>query len=122
MTHARSTDFDSLREYTMADDARDIAWKQSAKGIGTYLRSSLSEEAISLTLIADIDDGWDFSIDLSLENKHMFYDILEKQCHYTSSQTGNTYKTKKYTLMGIKQISEILIKEKVKNELILLLT
>ncbi len=122
MTHARSTDFDSLREYSEGDDARDIAWKQSAKWVGTFVRSTQSEQSISLMLIGDIDNGWTFQLEESSRNKHEFYKILKEQCQYTSHRNGNIYTENIYTSMGIGKISEYSIRNEKRKNLILLVT
>ena len=122
LTHARSTDFDSLREYSEGDDARDIAWRQSAKGIGTFVRSSQSEKGISLLLIGDIDDSWNFWLEDSRKDKNDFYKILREQCQYTSHRTWSTFSEISYTSMGIERISAELKKIEKKKNLILLVT
>lgn len=122
MTRTRSSDFDALREYSEWDDARDIAWKQSAKSIGTFVRLSESEQSISLLLIGDRDDGWEFWLDDSRQDKDNFYKILKEQCRYTSHRTGSIFSENVYTSKGIEDISQELRKNKEKGNLILLMT
>ena len=116
---ARWSEYDTLNPATPYDDARDIAWKASAKGENLYIKSREDTLSLAIRLIGIYDRSWDFSLDFR-DEKIAFYALLNRACQNTSKYYRYTYSENTYTCMGIKYVSEILRKNQVERELIII--
>lgn len=118
---SRWSEYDTIHPATPYDDARDIAWKQSAKSDSLYTKSREDTMNISIRLIGIYDESWDFSLDYR-DEKTKFYQTLDHACRDTSKYYKYIYDEKKYTHMSIEWVSKILRNKHLERELIIIMT
>ena len=101
-----------------SDDARDIAWKQSAKSPeNPYTKVRHNENATPVFLIGSIDSSWEFATRQNPLTKYDFYDRLHRALEFSSQALRFPYREEK----GQEAIST-LQKQKIQGSLILYVT
>ncbi len=118
---ARWSEYDTLHPATPYDDARDIAWKQSAKSESLYTKSREDMINISIRLVGIYDESWDFSLNYG-DKKINFYHMLNTACRDTSNYYRYSYNENTYTHMGILWASERIRENQIMRELIIVVT
>lgn len=66
-------EFSDIRDYQYGDDVRNIDWKVTAKGHGTYIRTYQEEKEQDVIIIADISGSNDIGVGDKIK-----YDILKE--------------------------------------------
>jgi len=66
-------EFSDIRDYQYGDDVRNIDWKVTAKGHGTYIRTYQEEKEQDVIIIADISGSNDLGVGDKIK-----YDILKE--------------------------------------------
>lgn len=118
---SRGIEYESIRPATPTDDARDIAWKQSARSDTLSVKSREDTRRLEIMLIGISDISWELTLD-AWDDKYSFYTRIADASRQTSHTSGYTYTENKYTHMGIWEVSSLLKKRKIKNTLILFVT
>jgi len=68
-------EFSDIRDYQFGDDVRNIDWKVTAKGHGTYIRTYQEEKEQDVIIIADISSSHDIGVGEKIK-----YDIVKELC------------------------------------------
>ncbi len=68
-------EFSDIRDYQYGDDVRNIDWKISAKGHGTYIRTYQEEKEQDVIIIADVSGSNDIGVGEKIK-----YDIIKELC------------------------------------------
>ncbi len=68
-------EFSDIRDYQYGDDVRNIDWKVTAKGHGTYIRTYQEEKEQDVIIVADISSSHDLGVGEKIK-----YDILKELC------------------------------------------
>ncbi len=118
---SRWSEYDTLRPATPYDDARDIAWKQSAKSESLFIKSREDTLNIAIRLIGVYDASWDFCLEYG-DEKAKFYGKIDHACRYTSSHFQHIYNEHMYTSMSIDWVSALLQKKRIEKEVIIIIT
>lgn len=115
---SHGSEYESIRPATPSDDARDIAWKQSARSDILSVKSREDTTRLNVMLIGASDTSWGFSIE-TWDDKYAFYRTLANASRTSSNISWYKYEEHFYTHTSIEKICSDKKKDRIKNALIL---